>query len=221
MADAVAQPADTPSYQWAPDEIPGFFYPANGGGDDDLPGTAFQRYRDISNDTWQNYLGAVGRQGGYGTTTFAAGTAVAIKAGSIFEGMDPATMPLTIDSGSGNDPNQDVNGTNQPRAKLPTRLCNWSGITANEPLRQERVELDLAGADHPDGRRRALHGRHGHVRLRPRAGPGRDAQRAGQARHGPPAADDGRTPRRRTPSGSSTRPPTATWRPRVTRWRST
>ena len=138
--------ADTPAYQWAPDEIPGFFYPPNGGGDDDLPGTAFQRYRDISNDTWQNYLGAVGRQGGYGTTTFPAGTAVEIKAGSIFEGMSPATMPLTIDSGSGNDPNQDVNGSAQPRAKLPTRLYNWSGITPNEPLRRERVELDLVGA---------------------------------------------------------------------------
>ena len=32
-------------------------------GDDDLPGTAFQRYRGISNDTWQNYLGAVAARG--------------------------------------------------------------------------------------------------------------------------------------------------------------
>ena len=137
---------DTPQYDWAPDQLPGFFYPPGNAGDDNLPGTAFQRYRDISNDTWQNYLGAVGRQGGYGTTTFAPGTAVTIAPGSIFAGMDPATMPLTIDTGSGNDPNQDVNGVTQPRAKLPTRLYNWSGITANGPLRQEKVELDLAGA---------------------------------------------------------------------------
>ncbi|HWM10406.1 MAG TPA: hypothetical protein VNO82_13730, partial [Solirubrobacteraceae bacterium] len=137
---------DTPQYDWAPDQLPGFFYPPGNAGDDNLPGTAFQRYRDISNDTWQNYLGAVGRQGGYGTTTFASGPAVEIEPGSMFTGMDPATLPLTIDIGSGNDPNQDVNGITQPRAKLPTRLYNWSGITPNEPLRQERVELDFTGA---------------------------------------------------------------------------
>ncbi len=135
--------SDTPQYDWAPDQVPGFFYPPNNSGDDDLPGTAFQRYRDISNDTWQNYLGAVGRQGGYGTTTFASGPAVEIEPGSMFAGM---SQPLTIDIGSGNDPNQDVNGVAQPRAKLPTRLYNWSGITPNEPLRQERVELDFVGA---------------------------------------------------------------------------
>ena len=134
--------SDTPQYDWAPDQLPGFFYPPNGGGDDNLPGTAFQRYRDISNDTWQNYLGAVGRQGGYGTTTFPAGTAVEIEPGSMFEGIGT----IAIDTGSGNDPNQDVNGVPQPRAKLPTRLYNWSGITPNEPLRQETVELDFAGA---------------------------------------------------------------------------
>ena len=146
VAHAVAQPRRHPAVPVGRRTRSRVLLPANGGGDDDLPGTAFQRYRDISNDTWQNYLGAVGRQGGYGTTTFPAGTAVAIKAGSIFEGMDPATTPLTIDSGSGNDPNQDVSGITQPRAKLPTRLYNWSGITPNEPLRQERVELDLVGA---------------------------------------------------------------------------
>ena len=134
--------SDTPQYDWAPDQLPGFFYPPGNAGDDNLPGTAFQRYRDISNDTWQNYLGAVGRQGGYGTSTFASGPAVEVEPGSVFEGMDP----ITIDIGSGNDPNQDVNGVAQPRAKLPTRLYNWSGITPNEPLRQERVELDFAGA---------------------------------------------------------------------------
>ena len=32
-------------------------------GDDDLPGTAWLRPRQISNDVWQNYLGVVGRQG--------------------------------------------------------------------------------------------------------------------------------------------------------------
>ncbi len=134
----------TGPYEWAPDKLPGFFYPPDNGGDDDMPGTAFQRYRGISNDTWQNYLGAVGKEGGYGTTTFAPGTPVEIENGSIFEGMDPAT--IAIDSAPGNDPNEDANGAAAPRAKLPTRLHNWSGLSVQEPLRQERVELDFAGA---------------------------------------------------------------------------
>jgi Big-like domain-containing protein/collagen triple helix repeat protein len=135
--------SDTGPYQWAPDQLPGFFYPPNNAGDDDLPGTAFQRYRDVSNDTWQNYFGAVGRQGGYGTTTFNT-SAVDIKTGSLFEGM----TPIVIDTGSGNDPNELPNGTIAPRAKSPTRLYNWSGIanSGQEPLRQEKVELDYAGA---------------------------------------------------------------------------
>ena len=58
----------TGPYTWTPDKIFGFYYPPNNEGDDDLPGTAWQRSRTISNDTWQNYLGVVGRQGGNGVT---------------------------------------------------------------------------------------------------------------------------------------------------------
>ena len=130
----------TGPYQWAPDKLPGFFYPENNGGDDDLPGTAFQRYRGISNDTWQNYLGAVGRGtgSGYGQSTY-NGQPIEPVAGSIFAGVGP----ITVDSGSGNDPNQDANGVPAPRAKSPTRLRNWSGISVQEPLRQEKIELDV------------------------------------------------------------------------------
>ena len=52
--------------------------------------------------------------------------------------------PFTPDAGSGNDPNEDANGINAPRAKSPTRLRNWSGISPNEPLRQEKIELDVS-----------------------------------------------------------------------------
>ena len=130
----------TGPYDWAPDKLPGFFYPENNAGDDDLPGTAFQRYRDISNDTWQNYLGVVGRGtgSGYGASTY-NGLAISPTTGSIFSGM----APFTPDAGSGNDPNEDANGISAPRAKAPTRLRNWSGISPQEPLRQEKIELDV------------------------------------------------------------------------------
>ena len=131
----------TGPYDWAPDKLPGFFYPENNGGDDDLPGTAFQRYRDISNDTWQNYLGVVGRGtgSGYGASTY-NGLAISPTTGSIFSGM----AAFTPDASSGNDPNEDANGISAPRAKSPTRLRNWSGISPQEPLRQERIELDVS-----------------------------------------------------------------------------
>ena len=51
--------------------------------------------------------------------------------------------PFTPDAGSGNDPNQDADGITAPRAKSPMRLRNWSGISPNEPLRQEKIELDV------------------------------------------------------------------------------
>lgn len=130
--------SNTGPIQWAPDPVDFFFYPPNNSSDDDMVGTAFRRYRGISNDTWQNYLGAVGRQGGYGPGTF-DGQAAAPKDGGLFVGM----APIAIDAGSGNDPNQDANGVSSPRAKSPTRLRNWSGISPQEPLRQERVELDV------------------------------------------------------------------------------
>ena len=65
----------TGPYTWTPDKLFGFYYPDNNGGDDDLPGTAFQRSRSTSNDTWQNYLGVVGRQGGIGVATAHANNA--------------------------------------------------------------------------------------------------------------------------------------------------
>ena len=73
--------------------------------------------------------------------------------GGLFDGM----APITLDTGSGNDPNQDVNGTAQPRAKSPTRLRTYSSVAAQKPLRQERIELDVADA--ADARRAASRSR--------------------------------------------------------------
>ena len=134
----------TGPYTWTPDKLFGFYYPENNGGDDDLPGTAFLRSRTTSNDTWQNYLGVVGRSGGIGTTVSAtvptlAGAPVTPSATGLFAGM-PA---ITVDSSAGNDPNQNADGTPLPLAKIPLRLRNWAaGGNTNEPVRQERIEAD-------------------------------------------------------------------------------
>ena len=131
----------TGPYSWTPDKIFGFYYPDGNQGDDDLPGTAWQRSRTISNDTWQNYLGVVGRASGAGVTGTKFDTSpVTPKAGSLFDGM----TPFTVDTTAGNDPNQNADGTPLPLAKSPLRLRNWSSISANEPLRQETVQADYA-----------------------------------------------------------------------------
>src|SRR4051794_36984444 len=137
----------TGPWTWTPDKLFGFVYPDNNGGNDDLVGTAFQRSRGISNDTWQNYLGVIGRQDGIGVaqTNAAnsnnpqiAGFPVAAKTGGLFDGMGP----VTIDESSTNDPNQAADGTPLPLPRLATRLRNWG--PTNEPLRAERVEADYA-----------------------------------------------------------------------------
>jgi hypothetical protein len=141
----------TGPWTWTPDQLFGFNYPANNGGDDDLPGTAFQRSRGTSNDTWQNYLGVLGRQSGIGvvqsTSTSTqptnnnpaiAGYPVAPKAGGLFEGMPP----IVIDESSTNEPNQNADGSPAPQARLALRLRDWG--PSNEPLRRERIEGDYA-----------------------------------------------------------------------------
>jgi hypothetical protein len=129
----------TGPYEYRSDPVYGFFYPPDNAGDDRRPHTAFQDLIPVSNDVAQYYFGATVRQGGYGTTTFNASQVLPATTG-IFAGM----APITLDTGSGNDPNQDVNGISLPRAKSPTRLRNWSSLAAQKPLRQERIELDVA-----------------------------------------------------------------------------
>jgi hypothetical protein len=129
----------TGPYTWTPDKLFGFYYPPGNQGDDDLPGTAWQRSRSISNDTWQNYLGVVGRQGGSG----AGGTKwdadpVTPSAGSLFAGM----TPFTVDTTAGNDPTQNEDGSSNPLAKSPLRLRTWGA--SNEPFRQETIQADYA-----------------------------------------------------------------------------
>ena len=131
----------TGPYTWTPDKLFGFYYPPNNSGDDDLPGTAFQRSRTISNDTWQNYLGVVGRQGGTGATgtKFETG-AVTPAPGSIFAGMEP----FMVDATAGNDPTENADGSPNPLPKSPLRLRNWSSVSYNEPLRREAIQADYA-----------------------------------------------------------------------------
>ena len=129
----------TGPYTWTPDQLFGFNYPPNNGGDDDIPGTAFTRSRGTSNDTWQNYLGVLARTGGVGTTTSYAGAPVAGKTGGLFADM----TNITLDESSTNDPNQNTDGTPAPQPRYPVRLRNWAaGGYTNEPLRQERIEAD-------------------------------------------------------------------------------
>ena len=99
----------------------GFYYPPNNSGDDDCPGTAYLRSRTISNDTWQNYLGVVGRQAAPASTgTKFDAAPIAPKAGSIFDGHGA----FTVDAAAGNDPTQNADGTALPLAKSPLRLRN-------------------------------------------------------------------------------------------------
>jgi hypothetical protein len=137
----------TGPYTWTPDKLFGFFYPPNNEGDDDLPGTAWQRSRGISNDTWQNYLGVVGRQSGVGVSLtntansanpLVTGFPVAPTAGGIFAGM----APITLDESATDDPNQNADGTPLPQPRIPLRLRNWG--PSNEPLRAETVQADFA-----------------------------------------------------------------------------
>ena len=183
----------TGPYEWAPDKVFGFFYPESNGGDDDLPGTAFQRYRDISNDTWQNYLGVVGRatagtaSSGYGNTALDA-EAMTAKAGGIFDGM----TPFTLDTAAGDDPNEDVGrrrGAAREVADAAAQLDLDLDPGAAAPGARRARRDDPAG---PDGWHGALHGRHRHVRVRPRAGRRSGPRRAARPLARAPAAHDGR-----------------------------
>ena len=123
--------------------------------------------------------------------------------------------------GSGNDPNEDANGINAPRAKSPTRLRNWSGISPQEPLRQEKIELDVSTAadagraGSPSRRRTRWCSGSASSRSRPRRATSWSRARCRTC------CRPRRTPRRRPRSRSSGRRPTRSRRRRATRWRST
>jgi Zinc carboxypeptidase/Bacterial Ig domain len=129
---------DLTDYAYRSPRVFGFFYPPDNAGDDRRPHTAYQELIDVSNDVEQYYFGAVALQGGYGSTQFNA-SRVLPRAGSIFDGMGP----IVVDTGSGNDPNQDANGVAMPRAKSPLRMRDWSGVAVQKPLRQETIALDV------------------------------------------------------------------------------
>ena len=133
--------SSTGPYTWTPEKLFGFYYPPNNEGDDDLPGTAWLRSRTSSNDTWQNYLGVIGRQGGNGVTGDKYDAApVTPKPGSLFADMEP----FTVDTAADDNPTQDAEGNPLPLPKSPLRLRNWTSVSPNEPLRQETVQADYA-----------------------------------------------------------------------------
>ena len=141
-------------YTWTPDKLFGFYYPPNNEGDDDLPGTAWQRSRTVSNDIWQNYLGVVGRQGGAGVSGTKFDTApVTPSEGSLFAGI----APFTVQTAAGNDPTQDGEGNPLPLAKSPLRLRNWSlaqraAAPGDDPgrLRDDARAVQQRRRDHVD-----------------------------------------------------------------------
>lgn len=131
-------------YTWWQEPVHGFTYPPDQAGDDDRPHTAFFRELDIPNDWAQWWLGVGARQGGVGTTTFNTAT-VNPASGSVLAGMAPITLNTTAGSGGTLEPTQNAaTGATEPRLKAPTRLRTVSGITAQRPFRQERVEADYA-----------------------------------------------------------------------------
>ena len=149
----------TGPYTWTPDKLFGFFYPPNNAGDDDLPGTAWQRSRDVSNDTWQNYLGVVGRQ---------SGTGVALSTTPNSANPNIAGFPVAADGrrpvrrhGAVHDrrrarPTTRTRTPTARRSRRPASRCACAtGARRNEPLRAEtrRGRLRHPGHLHDRGRR--------------------------------------------------------------------
>ena len=142
----------TGPYTWTPDKLFGFNYPPNNGGDDDLPGTAFQRSRTSSNDTWQNYLGVVGRQGGVGATGQFVGMPVARQDGRPVRGHGELHAGCLLD------------GRPEPeRRRQPAGPAAEPAAAAQLGGRRQHERADPPGADRG--------------RLRDRPGPERDRWR--------------------------------------------
>ena len=139
----------TGPYTWTPDKLFGFFYPPNNAGDDDLPGTAWQRSRGISNDTWQNYLGVVGRQSGVGvalttrptrpTRSITGVPGRAPTAGGLFAGM----APFTLDAEPTDDPNQNADGTAAAAGRASRCACA-TGARPTSRCARRRSQADFA-----------------------------------------------------------------------------
>ena len=83
----------TGPYQWAPDKVLGLLLPGRTTpATTTCPGTAFQRYRGISNDTWQNYLGVVGAPGRLRAARRRTRRRRSPSAGGLFDGMAPIAI---------------------------------------------------------------------------------------------------------------------------------
>ena len=89
-------------YTWTPGQAVRLLLPAEQRGDDDLPGTAWQRSRTISNDTWQNYLGVVGRHRRQRRHGHQVRHGAGHPGGRLAS--TTAWRPFTLDTAAGNDP---------------------------------------------------------------------------------------------------------------------
>ena len=129
--------------------------PAEPGGDDDRPHTAFFRELEISNDWGQWWLGVAARQGGPGTTTYNA-AAVQPSTGGILNGMPALTLDTSIGAGDTLEPTQNAgSGAPEPRLKSPHRLRTISSArsrsgrsarSASRPTTPARPTREPGGA---------------------------------------------------------------------------
>ena len=149
FASTSTEPDGDSAYTWTPDQLYGFNYPPNNSATTTCPGTAYQRSRTTSNDTWQNFLGVVGRQAGAGVTARRPTPARRSprRPAAIFAGMAP--VHGRRDRGQRPEPERRRHAA--PAAEVPARLRNWAErLHRSEPLRQETVEADY---DHRRPRR--------------------------------------------------------------------
>jgi hypothetical protein len=138
-------------YTWWQEPVFGFDYPANQGGDDDRPGSAYFRELDVSNDFGQYFLGLAGRQGGPFTTQIDTSAVAPAGTGGIFAGMAPVSVDASSSAGGASDPTQSPDGSAASAPKTPQRLRSLSSVTTQRAIRQERVELDYSGRTGDDG----------------------------------------------------------------------
>ena len=218
----------TGPYTWTPDKLFGFYYPANNARRRRPArhgAAALAQHRPTTRG--RTTSASIGRQSGVGVTRSTTANNArpgdrrlpgGAKAGGLFAGM----APFAHRQRPRRRPEPGRRRHAAPAAaKSPLRLRNW-GADQRAAARRRRIEADYATPityPTPPAARSSR-----------RVTPSRSASASSrstrptrnelvQARHELPAADHGRTPRRRRSSASSTRPSSRP-RPRATRSRS-
>ena len=152
------EPAATGPYTWTPDKLFGFYYPAEQrAATTTCPAPRSSARAASSNDTWQNYLGVIGRQSrhrrrhehdGQLRQPGVAGPGAA-KAGGLFAGM----APITLDEASTDDPNQNADGTPLPQPRIAAAPAQLGAGPTSRCARSDRGRLRHPGHLHRHGRR--------------------------------------------------------------------